>query len=315
MEDHLQQTACLICNADDPTPLLHTPAHMTVNSTDTFQFVQCTNCQLVYLNPQLKPGHLSDYYPSYYLPYRGPDAWGRYREFAALGQNSTDLKRVKLVRQYLAKKQHPAVLDVGCGKPTFLAKLYQKTGARATGIDFSNSGWKDDPERWQHLHLVKKDPLHFKPDQAYDVITMWHYLEHDYHPKKTLAKLLEAAHDNTRLIIEVPDFDSLSRKQFGPYWEGFHAPRHTAVYDQNTLSKLIDNSGWQVEKYWKYGTLDAYALWWMSRMEKQNIDWRRSMEPFFPGFLAGKVATLPLFLLKRWLRLGVQMAVATPQRK
>mgnify|MGYP002152336711 FL=1 len=309
----LQHTACLNCGQDQPQPLLSTPAHM-YHKAEPFSFVQCGHCGLVYLNPQVAPEQLGQYYPDYYVPYRGAAAWGKYHKIAAWGLAGTDKKRAQKARQQLRKNEGHRVLDVGCGHPTFLEALAKKPGLTLTGIDFLDTGWREEPERWQGMDLHEVDPKAYQSDAPFDVITMWHYLEHDYDPKTTLHHLLNVSHDHTRLIIEVPDYDSLSRKRYGQHWEGWHAPRHTALYTQQTLSDVLDRSGWQVEKAYKYGTMDVYALWWMSRMEQKGLDWTQSLESEFPTFLAGKILTMPFFSLQPWLRLGVQLVVAQPKK-
>jgi predicted SAM-dependent methyltransferase len=206
------------------------------------------------------------------------------------------------------------VLDVGCGHPTFLRRLVDvDSNVAATGIDFVDSGWRDTPERWRDITLVQTDPANFVTDQQYDLITMWHYLEHDYHPVETLRRMRSIAHEDTRLLVEVPDLNGLSRHIFQADWEGWHAPRHTAIYSGTTLAGTLERAGWQVVKRTTRGTLDTYALWWMSRMEQIGIDWSESMEARFLPFMAGRVLTAPLFLLEGLLPLGVQLIEARPQ--
>jgi SAM-dependent methyltransferase len=206
------------------------------------------------------------------------------------------------------------VLDVGCGHPTFLRRLVDRVpDVHATGIDFVDSGWRDTPAMWHGLTLIETDPVDFTADDSYDLITMWHYLEHDYHPVDTLRRMREFAHPGTRLLVEVPDLNGWSRRLFGAAWEGWHAPRHTAVYSGATLAGTLERAGWDVVRRTTRGTLDTYALWWMSRMEQVGIDWSASMESRFLPFMAGRIVTAPLFLLEGILPLGVQLIEARPQ--
>lgn len=324
----MESTRCLICDGAATTPVIETPAHMSPPSAETFHFVRCDACGLVFLNPRVPADELGAYYPDSYLPYRGPDAWGRYADLAAMGQRITDRRRARLVRRALSRQAREAsrhdgrvataddahhILDVGCGQPTFLEALRASDGElRLTGIDFSASGWADDPDRWYGMRLIEGEPAAALPtvDGPADVITMWHYLEHDYAPRETLARLRAHAHDRTRLMIEVPDFGSLARRIYGAQWEGFHAPRHTAIYTRATLTRLLAEAGWEVERYTTNGTLDIYALWWMSSMERRGIDWSASMERRFPGFMVGRILTAPVRLLAGVVPLGVQLVTA-----
>lgn len=321
----MQETICPVCGADDAVPEITTPAHMLDGSSEEFHFVRCRVCDLIYLNPRVPPEELSRYYPEYYLPYRGPSAWGKFAHIAARGIDTTDARRVRRARTAL-RRSHPrqppadryAVLDVGCGQPTFLRRLHgalQRTGVSADciGIDFVDTGWAAEPDRWEGLQLICGDPAEYSPRKPFDLITMWHYLEHDYHPGETLKRMRAAAHEATRLIIEVPDWNGLSRRVFGRHWEGWHAPRHTAVYTRDTLERLLNSTGWEVEGYTTGGTLDIHALWWMSRMERRGQLWNTSLESRFIPFLCDRAVSWPFFRLQRWLPLGVQLAMARPQ--
>jgi SAM-dependent methyltransferase len=281
--------------------------------SETFQFVACEGCGLVFLNPRVEPESLGQYYGASYLPYRGPQAWGRYAPLVERDARRTDLARVRLVQRYAQPTADTRVLDVGCGRPSFLDRLHRATQAKGIGLDFSDEGWRDDPAAWAHLQLITGDPALVRlPDQL-DLITMWHYLEHDYDPGQTLRKLASHAAPQARLLIEVPNLDAWPRHWQGAHWAGFHTPRHTALYTPATLRDLLERHGWEVVHQHEHGTLDPYALFWMGRMERRGLDWESDMERQFWGFMRGKVLTWPLFALQRWLPLGAMTAIARPK--
>ena len=105
---------------------------------------------------------------------------------------------------------------------------------------------RGDQGAYTNLSLRTGEIKDLTDETAMDVITMWHYLEHDYNPQKHLKQLLKVAHSNTKLIVEVPNFDSYTRRKFGKFWSGYHTPRHTALYSPNNIALLLENSGWSV---------------------------------------------------------------------
>ena len=154
-----------------------------------------------------------------------------------------------------------------------------------------------------------KDLSNIQPD----VITMWHYLEHDYYPLENIRYLKSIAKATTTLIIEIPNFDSSSRKEFGENWSGWHTPRHLSLFSPDNVTLLLQKSGWKVSELHTFGTMDPYLLYWMSRMEQKGIKWDKNMEGEFCNFVLGMI----LFFPKKWMQkrssLGIMTIIATPQ--
>jgi hypothetical protein len=269
---------------------------------EPFQMVRCSGCGLVYLNPRVPAAELGRYYTDAYLPYRGARAWGVFAPLVEKGFRDTDRKRVDTVLRHAAVGAGTAVLDVGCGKPTFLEALRARTGCVAMGTDFTDEGWVAETHRWEGLELQVGDIHDVTPSHRPRVVTMWHYLEHDYRPRETLARIRElcleggaaegggSGEEPTTLIIEVPDHDGWTRIRHGALWAGYHAPRHASLFTAETISGLLERSGWEPVTVERRGTMDPYILHWMSRMEAKGVDWSRDFAPEFPGFLAGKIA-------------------------
>jgi SAM-dependent methyltransferase len=276
-----------------------------------FQFVSCNACQFIYLNPRIAEQEIYQFYPNYYLSYRGAEAWGKYANMAQWGRKIELNKRIKLTKKY-ANSKHNRILDVGCGKPEYLYNLNHNLGWETVGIDFDTSAWND--ERYKNIRLTRADTNSFDYAQLgqFDMITMWHYLEHDYKPAHTLKALLDVSKPSSKLIIEVPDYDSLSRKLQGMHWEGFHTPRHVSVFNHQSLQAMLEKNGWKVIRRLSYGSLDPYVLWWMGQREKKGLKWDKSLENEFPTFMMGKILSFPLTALEGFFRLGVQTLIATP---
>jgi 2-polyprenyl-3-methyl-5-hydroxy-6-metoxy-1,4-benzoquinol methylase len=279
---------------------------------ERFSFVRCRRCALVYLNPRVSEERLAGFYDESYLPHRGPTAWGRWSRFAEKSQHRTDRARVRWARKTARLGMSTAVLDVGCGRPTFLESLVDRTGARGVGVDVSDGGWTADPERW----LAAGIELHHGTVQQaaiegpFDLVCMWHALEHDYQPLDTLRRLHGVTRPGGALLVEVPNYDSLTRRLHRSSWAGFHTPRHTMAFTPATLRAMLERAGWAVERQVGYGTLDPYVLWWLGRQELKGRFLDGNLEAAFPRFMAGKLLTLPLVAVQRWVSLGAQIAVA-----
>ena len=283
------------------------------SSKELFNFDQCANCQLVFLNPRVNLDNLKNYYTSHYLPYRGSEAWGKYSKLVEGSQKKLDLKRVNRVKEMCSVSPKSLILDVGCGNPSFLKACQQELNCKTLGIDFSDEGWKEQSTLFKGLDLqvaeIKDLSLNLKPD----IITMWHYLEHDYTPLENLTYLKSIAKPSTTLIIEIPNFDSISRKKYNKNWAGWHTPRHTSLFSPDNIKLLLDKSGWNVSQLITYGTLNPYLLFWMSEIEQKGIQWTKNMENEFWDFVIGMLKFMPTKWNEKKLSLGIMTVIATPK--
>lgn len=311
--EYLKQ--CLACDSNKYQPFMQTPAMMHQHLPYKYNFDVCHNCGLVFLNPRVPGITLGQFYTAAYLPYRVEQAWGKYASFVKEDQRNIDHARVSRLKKYHKLSDNSRILDIGCGKPTFLAALSKHSSAQLIGLDFTDEGWKDENENYYGIDLRIGEVADLSAEKPVDVITMWHYLEHDYQPKQHLQQLLDIAHPQTQLIVEVPNFNSYTQRKFGQHWAGFHTPRHTALYSPENIVLLMKNSGWQVKQVLTYGTLDPYTLHWMSQMEKNNIDWAASMEKRFMSYVLGKVFNTPIYMWQKWFSMGFMTVIAEPIMK
>ena len=302
--------SCPVCQSSDCISFIKTKAQL-YHSNDVFNFDQCKRCKFVFLNPRVPEYKLNQYYNSYYLPYRGASAWGKYRFFVERSLKKLDAKKIYRLKKHHDIKPSSLILDIGCGKPSFVKAIQEKFEAKALGIDFSDKGWKNNKE-FSNLNLKVAEIKDLEHNLNPDVITMWHYLEHDYFPLKNLKHLKKISKPTTKLIIEIPNFDSYTRLKFSENWAGWHTPRHTSLFSPDNIKLLLNRSGWQVIKLDTFGTMDAYNLQWMSKMEEKNIDWSKNMEDEFMAYILGMIKFYPKKLNEKKSSLGIMTIVAEP---
>lgn len=306
--EHTNAVNCPICKITESSYYISTSALMHEPNNELYIFNICNNCEAIFLTNPVPPEKLEHYYTDNYLPYRGPAAWGKYSSFVANSQKKIDSNRVIFVKKYL-KKNNPNlnVLDVGCGNPSFLELLQQNSKVNCTGIDFSDSGWKG--KNYPNLALKKVAIEDFVPSKQFDIITLWHYLEHDYNPNQTIEKLYDCLKQGGKLIIEVPDYKSISAKIQKSYWQGWHSPRHISFVTKKSFDHLFQKDKWEIATHLRYGTLDAFTLWWLGRMQKKGVDWSGTMSNHFWMLVLLKVVTSPIFAFEKLFPLGIQILI------
>lgn len=298
---------CSVCGSNEHTFYTETNALMHKPNHERFEFHQCDHCHSVFLTNPVSEDRLEHYYTKYYLPYRGSAPWGRFRDFVDGSQRRLDKRRVRVVSRAANTSQTIDLLDVGCGNPTFLRAANETLNVRCTGMDFSDKGWANDADT--DLNLIQSTFEAFDTPQRFDVITLWHYLEHDYNLPQTARKLYDLLKPGGKLIVEVPDYQSLTARIQKTHWQGWHTPRHVTLFSKTGFQTLFPSHKWTIRQRRRYGTLDAFTLWWLGVMEKKGANWTGSMEGEFWPLVARKILSFPVFAFERLVPMGVQLLV------
>ena len=143
-------------------------------------------------------------------------------------------RKLKLV-QDVAKKSG-RLLDVGAGTGDFL-KFMKDHGWEVHGSE------PNDLARGLALGkgIDLAESLEGIEGQGFDVITLWHVLEHIPDLETTLDKLRSLLAADGVLLIAVPNFRSMDAKYYGPFWAAYDVPRHLWHFDQNSMRALMSS--------------------------------------------------------------------------
>ena len=234
-----EAVACCGCGHAGSDPFITAEDDLT-GRPGRFTFRRCRACGLVYQTPRLTLERVRDYYDDEYLAHRQRSDWGWMSPLFDWAMGSVDREKLRICGRYRALDASSAVLDVGCGGGTFLARARERHGAAGVGVDFVDLAGRP-ALRGVEFHCG----LFYDQDvgtRRFDLVTMWHFLEHDYAPLRSLAAAGRALKDDGRLVIEVPRLDSLTFRLFGDRWPGLQAPQHTALYDRTALLRARGES-------------------------------------------------------------------------
>lgn len=144
-------------------------------------------------------------------------------------------------------------MDVGCGTGDFLSAC-QSDGWNVTGVEPS--------EQARKLASEKGVETVTQLDQArgsFQLITLWHVLEHVPHLNNTLNKLYSLLEPNGTLLLAVPNHTSLDAKKYEQYWAGYDVPRHLWHFDQQNMEQLLRKHNLSLQKTLPL-TLDSFYV-------------------------------------------------------
>lgn len=252
-------SSCPICRSSDVKNALPVPDYLLTQ--EVFQVVECSSCGYAFTNPRPDQRHIGRYYQSDdYISHTNSrkglqDALYQLARKWALGT------KYKLVHSYQREGQ---VLDIGCGTGEFLSHLMSR-GYLVEGVE------PDLKAREQAIanHGIAVVPSLEKVanKEYYQVITMWHVLEHVPDARATFKKLFALLAARGILIIAVPDRDSWDNQHYGTRWAAWDVPRHLSHFRRKDIHRLLQEHGFELlatKKMW----LDAFYIGILSERYK-----------------------------------------------
>ena len=138
---------------------------------------------------------------------------------------------------------------------------------------------------------------------------MWHFLEHDYDPLRTLETARDVLTQSGTLVIEVPRLDSLTFRLYGDRWPGLQAPQHTVLYDRRTLLGMVEKAGLEVVDYLPYGAFPAFFYFFAGAafmlLKGKGLSLSRAIYPYF----LGQILFAPVLAFEKQLNFAMQTVV------
>lgn len=203
----------------------------------------CANCQLVFTNPQPDPGELlTKYGADYYAHWIRPEQRARRVKLWT--------RRVKVVKKVFPSGK---LLDVGCGEGLFL-DCAQRAGYEVAGLEVSEYAVKYAKKEFGlKIHQTSLENADF-PGDAFDIITLWHTIEHLPSPDITLQKAYQLLKPGGYLIVAVPNIADVIGQGFYRLVQGHYFQIYTPAakephlyhFSAATLKLLLEKCGFKV---------------------------------------------------------------------
>ncbi|HEX5110859.1 MAG TPA: class I SAM-dependent methyltransferase [Vicinamibacterales bacterium] len=298
--------SCLDCGGRRATFFLAGEDDLT-GTPGRFVFVQCLDCGLVYQSPRLTLDRITRYYETDYIAHQPTARWGALAPLFRYAMSTLDRAKLRIVRRHAVLDDSSTLLDVGCGAGTFLDRVRSETGAQVVGVDLVDLSQRPELSGIEFHHGPFAEQAVGR--ERFDAVTMWHVLEHDYDPRRSLRRAFESLKPGGWLFVEVPRLDSLSFRLFKTRWPGIQAPQHTALYDRKRLLGITRGAGFEVVEHLPYGAFPPYfylfcgVAFQVLRGRGLNLD--RAIYAYF----AGQLLLLPLLPFLNRMNFAMQTVI------
>ena len=222
-----------------PCPLYHGSKTKVLFSKKTplseFHLVQCRVCELTRTFPLpsdevLRVHDIHSYY--------GRDV----HKFNPRVQRIRSFLMRMRAKHYLSfisdSIQTPKILDVGCAEGRLL-KSFLEYGCQCWGIEHPSYPAQRflDSDRIVYL----QGDLHTMnlPEGLFDLIFLWHALEHMDNPLLVMSRLQKLLAPQGAIIVAVPNFSSMEARRFKQFWFHLDIPWHKYHFNEKSIRYLI----------------------------------------------------------------------------
>lgn len=248
-------------------------------SGEEFQLIQNPEYGFLETIPQPSSDALPGYYQSEdYISHT--DAQRNLFEKVYHSVRKISLKsKLNLINSFSLEEKN--LLDIGCGTGGFL-QTAQQNDWNVSGIEPNQDARKIANTKTNDSVFDTSELSTFK-NNSFDVITLWHVLEHLPDLENQISIFKRLLKSNGRLIIAVPNYKSYDAKYYKQFWAAYDVPRHLWHFNQSSISKLVSKKAFEVIKV-KPMWFDAFYVSLLS--EKYKSGKMNTVRGFWIGLLS-----------------------------
>lgn len=240
---NLTSVQCCVCETEDAKKIGAGEDFEYRTSPDVFSVMQCNLCDLVYLNPRPSVSEFDRIYlPNYHAFDFSEEDFGFVHKIRAR------LEAKRLLDWCKDLPDNARIIDVGCGDGFHLRLLqaFGKKSWRLEGVDISSQAVEAAEKSNLKVHFGSVEEIGL-PKDTYDLAFMIQTIEHVEKPDAVLSAVREILKPNGRVVIVTDNTDSIDFDLFKKsYWGGYHFPRHWNLFNQKSLTKLAEKTGFAV---------------------------------------------------------------------
>ena len=238
------------------------------NATEEiFSVVECEDCGYRFTSPRPKEKFIGKYYKSKNYISHNSTKKGLINKIYHIVRKYQFYKKNQLIEKH-SKTDGKKILDIGCGTGDFLNYMQFKKW-EIDGIE------KDEGARkiasGKNNISINCDIADLKEKNKYDVITMWHVLEHIYDTQTYIEKICEIVKKEGIIVIAVPNSNSYDATKYKENWVAYDLPIHVSHFRKNDIQNIANKNNLKL-KHIEPMFFDAYYISMLSSRKKgENV--------------------------------------------
>lgn len=300
MNTNLEKAPCIVCGNTEFSKV------MTVKdwflTKEDFDVCQCNKCGFrLTMNPPAEDKAYIYYQSENYIEHSDTKKGLVFSVYHYARKWALNFKRKK-IQKLSSKIAHKRILDVGSGSGYFINHM-KTNGFDVTGVEISDTARELCKKNFDIETLAPNDFLSQKSEPKYDIITMWHVLEHVYQYDAYFERYREQLTGDGHLIIAVPNHTCFEEGYYKEYWCAYDVPRHIWHFEPKTFEKFAERHGFRVVKIGML-PLDSFFNAMLSAEYKPNFTFLPftfliGLISYFKGLFNPKRASSPIYYLQK----------------
>jgi 2-polyprenyl-3-methyl-5-hydroxy-6-metoxy-1,4-benzoquinol methylase len=235
-------------------------------SGEWFELRTCSVCGLRMTWPQPEAPEIGRYYASAAYISHSDTRTGLINKLYHSAREWMLKRKVKWVTLGSGKSSGK-LLDVGAGTGHF-AQYMQNHGWEVVALEPDSSARKVGAEKLQ-INILPLEELANQSPSTYDVITLWHVLEHVHDIGGYIDQFHSILKEDGTLIIAVPNYTSQDASHYGFKWAAYDVPRHLWHFSPESMQQLQSHHGFIIQKKLDM-PLDAFYVSMLSEKYRGN---------------------------------------------
>jgi 2-polyprenyl-3-methyl-5-hydroxy-6-metoxy-1,4-benzoquinol methylase len=228
---------CPVCSGKSFKDFLVCNDHTTTG--ESFSLKQCNFCDFVLTDPRPDEESIGKYYKSdKYISHTGGQK--NILDSIYLMARKIALKKKRAIIE--ANSTGKTILDFGCGTGEFLKEM-QDNAWNIAGVEPSEVAN-------QKASLITKNRINRSlselEEKRFDVITLWHVLEHLHDLNGSLKRFHSLLEESGTIFIAVPNLQSYDASYYRSFWAAYDVPRHLWHFSQKTMKLLLEINGFKL---------------------------------------------------------------------
>ncbi|MBN1339349.1 MAG: class I SAM-dependent methyltransferase [Bacteroidales bacterium] len=226
---------CPVCSGKEIIRFLESRDHFL--SGHEFLIDMCKNCGHKFTNPRPEETFSEIFYKSQEYISHGNSSNGLFSGLYKTIRKINLQNKYKTINSYC--KAAGNLLDIGCGTGEFIRHMNTK-GWRTLGIERDNDAREIAVKKNNVDARGNKEIAHLKPE-SFDVITIWHVLEHIYDLHGMVHNLHNLLRKEGYLFLAVPNAGSWDASFYLTDWAAYDLPRHVHHFNRSSMTALLNH--------------------------------------------------------------------------